>query len=93
MERQPSSNGDSSSELQRISGLARKSGSGLRLFVLTARDIEDDDAFRHGDLDRREADARRVVHRLEHIVHQSEDVFIDGRDGLGSSAAAGGRAK
>ena len=33
-------------------------------------DIDDDDAFGHGDLDRGEADARRVVHRLQHVIHE-----------------------
>ena len=51
----------------------------LRLLAL-ARDIEDDDAARLPDLRRRKADADRLIHRLEHVVHQPPDLGVDRRD-------------
>ena len=42
--------------------------------------IDNDDALRDIDLNSRETDARRVVHRLEHIVHQFFHFGVDGCD-------------
>ena len=38
--------------------------------VLLGRDIDDGEALQDTDLRRREADARSVVHRLDHIVDE-----------------------
>ena len=38
------------------------------------REIDDEDAQRHADLRRRQPDARRGVHRFDHVVDQSIDV-------------------
>src|SRR5690606_30565694 len=46
-------------------------------------DIDDDDAAADPDLRRGEADAVRVVHRREHLVHQAPDLVVDLLDRLG----------
>lgn len=47
-----------------------------RFFVFAGK-IHDDDALRDVNLDRRKADALGLVHRLQHIVHQSSDAVIN----------------
>ena len=54
-----------------------------RAGLVLARDIDDDDALGHADLDRREPDARRVVHGLDHVVHQLAQIVVDPLDGFG----------
>ena len=53
----------------------------LRRLAL-ARAIDDDDAQRLADLGRGEADARRLVHGLQHVGHQPLDARIDAHDRL-----------
>ena len=55
----------------------------LRRLVLLG-EIDHDDALQHADLAGGEADARRVMHRLDHVVHQLR--------GCASSTVATGRA-
>ncbi len=40
------------------------------LRLIAARQIHHDDALRHADLDGRQPDAGRVVHRLQHVIHE-----------------------
>ena len=56
----------SSSESQKISGLAILWAGRLLGFGA----IDHDDALQHADLRRRKADARRLVHGFQHVVHQ-----------------------
>ncbi len=58
----------------------------LGVFVLG--DIADDDAPRHRDLDRGEPDARRVIHRLQHVIHQRAHRVVDRCDGVADIAQA-----
>ena len=53
----------------RISGLMKTRGSltGSPPLFLRLLQVDDQEALRHADLDRGEADAGRVVHRLEHV--------------------------
>ena len=64
-----------------ISGLMRKSGE--RRLLGLAR-VDDDDALGHGDLDRREADAGRLVHGLQHVVEQTPHLRVDTVDRFGN---------
>ena len=78
--------------LQRISGLARHIGIGRRLrrvgSGLALGDVEDDDAGVDRDLRRGEADAGRVIHGLQHVIHQRADPVVHGGDGPGDEAQA-----
>ena len=56
---------------------------GARLFVLPFGDIEHEHALHLADLGRGKADARRGVHRLQHVVHQRADLVVDGGDRAG----------
>ncbi len=51
------------------------------VFVLLG-EVHDNHAQRHADLDGREADARRVVHRLQHVIHERAQFVIDPLDGF-----------
>mgnify|MGYP006924610440 CR=1 FL=1 len=54
-----------------------------RLFTLTSK-IHHDHAQRHADLDCRQPDAGRVIHRLQHVIHQSARLIGDAAfDGFG----------
>ena len=46
-------------------------------------EIDHRDALGHADLDRREADAARVLHGIEHVVHEALERAVDLRHGLG----------
>ena len=48
--------------------------------LLLAGDVDDEEADRLGDLDRRKADAGRVVHRLDHVVHELFQRPVDAGD-------------
>ena len=48
----------------------------LRLLVLVS-DIEHDQAARHADLNGGQPDARRRVHRLQHVVGQPAQLVVD----------------
>src|SRR6516165_4819510 len=52
----------------------------LRLLAL-ARDVENDEATRLPDLRRRKPDTDRLIHRVEHVVHQLPNLGVDGSDG------------
>ena len=53
------------------------------LFFPLAGEIHHDDAQRHADLDRGEADAGRVIHGFQHVIHQRAVLVGDGPlDGL-----------
>ena len=52
--------------------------------IAPERDVDDEDAQRHADLRRRQADARRGVHRLDHVVDQALDLGV-----ISSTGAAG----
>ena len=55
----------------------------LRLVILLLlRQIHGDDPFGDGDLDRRQPDARRVVHGLEQVIDQLADAGVDTLDRL-----------
>ena len=65
----------------------------LALLVELPRDllfeIADHDALHHADLDRREANAARRIHRIEHVARQITDLVRDGDDGLANLPQAG----
>ena len=63
-----------------ISGLMNTCGS-ARLVLLG--EVHGHDALRHADLDRRQPDAGRVVHGLEHVLDQRADLGVDLLDRLG----------
>ena len=44
--------------------------------------IDDDHPLRHPDLRRGQPDADRLVHRLQHVVHQPAHLVVDLGDGL-----------
>ena len=48
--------------------------------------IDDEDAVRHADLDRRQPDPRRIVHGLQHVGDQCAVRISDGVDGPGNNA-------
>jgi hypothetical protein len=54
----------------------------LLLVVLLGK-VHGDDTDRLADLDRRQPDAGRVVHRLEHLFDQLADAVVDLRHRLG----------
>ncbi len=60
----------------------------LWFLVVLARDIDDDDALRHGNLDRGQSDARRGIHGFQHVVHQLADFVIDAIDRLADETQA-----
>ena len=49
--------------------------------VAADRDVGDENPQRHADLRCREADARRRIHRLDHVVDEPQDVGRDLGDG------------
>ena len=49
------------------------------LAVAADADVDDEDAQRDADLCRREADARRGVHRLDHVVDEALQVVVERR--------------
>ena len=51
--------------------------------IAAGRDVRDEDPQRHADLRRRQPDARRGVHRLDHVVDELLDVRCDFGDGGG----------
>ena len=53
------------------------------VLVHRAGDVDDEDALGHADLDRGQADARCVVHGLEHVIHQRAQVVRDFLHGFG----------
>ena len=52
-------------------------------------EVDDQHAQRLADLDRGQADAGRVIHRLEHVVGELSQRRIDALDGLGDHAQDG----
>ena len=52
---------------------------GLRALAL-AGDVDNDHPLQHADLGRRQADARCVVHGIQHVVHQPADRVVDALD-------------
>ena len=53
----------------------------LRMFWLfDLRGIDDDQPDRLGELDRGEADAGRLVHCLDHVIHQLAQLVVDALD-------------
>src|SRR5690606_34172706 len=52
-------------------------------------DVDDDDPAALPDLGRGESDAVGVVHRLEHIVHQTPNLVVHGFDRFGHLAEDG----
>ena len=63
-----------------ISGLAMNSGPVLTSSRSMSSTI---DPLQHADLRRRQADAGRGVHRLQHVVHQLAHLGVDRLDRLG----------
>src|SRR5271165_3619077 len=57
--------------------------------LLLLGDVDDEQADRLGDLDRREPDARRVVHRLDHVVDEPRQRRVDTLDRLADQAELG----
>ena len=49
--------------------------------IAPERDVGDEDPQRHADLRGRQTDARRRVHRLDHVVDELQDVGGDLGDG------------
>jgi hypothetical protein len=52
-------------------------------------EVDHQHAQRHPDLNRGEADARGVVHRLEHVLDQRLELVIELGDGFGHHLEAG----
>src|SRR5439155_21707935 len=51
------------------------------VWIVTERDVHDEDPQRHADLGRRKPDARRRVHRVNHVGDDTGDVCGDAVDG------------
>ena len=75
----------------RISGLMKTCGSftGSPSSFLRLLQVDDQQALRDADLDRGKADARRLVHRLEHVADEPRKSSSTRLDGLEISAGAG----
>jgi hypothetical protein len=61
-------------------GIGQHDRAGLDVLAV---DVEHDDALQHADLRRGEPDAGRLVHRLQHVIHQLAHLGIDRGDRLG----------
>ena len=81
------------SDGSRISGLMKTRGSrtGSPSSLLRLLQVDHQQPLRHADLDRGEADAGRVVHRLEHVGDQRAQLVVDRLDGRGNLPQHAGR--
>ena len=61
-------------------GVGHQQRAGLDVLAV---DVEHDHPLQDADLRRRQADAGRGVHRLQHLVHQATHVVVDRLDRLG----------
>ena len=55
-------------------------------FFLRLLKVDHQQPLSHADLDRRQADAGRVVHRLEHVVDERLELVVESLDGGGNDA-------